>query len=79
MFGNGKDVLFDVEHFSNMDGMRMVVSAKLPMGGHDENLDRRSFATVKFCDYASAGNLWSPSNYYRVWIPLTRNPADVLE
>ena len=79
IFDNGKDVLFDVEHFSNMDGMRMIVSAKLPMGGHDENLDRRSLKTVKFCDYASAGNQWSPSNYYRVWLPLTRNPADVLE
>jgi DUF1680 family protein len=79
MFGNGMCVPFDVEHFSNMDGMRMVVSAKLPIGGHDENLDRRCLATVKFCDYASAGNLWSPMNYYRVWIPLTRNPADVLQ
>ena len=79
MFGDGKDVAFDVEHFSNMDSMRMIVSARLPMGGHDENLDRRSFKTVKFCDYASAGNLWSPSNYYRVWMPLTMNPANVLK
>jgi DUF1680 family protein len=79
MFENGKDVLFDVEHFSNMDGMRMVVSTKLPMGGHDENLDRRCLKTVKFCDYASAGNRWSPSNYYRVWMPLTMNPAGVLK
>ena len=79
MFANGKNASFDVEHFSHMDGMRMVVSARLPMGGHDENFDRRQLATVKFCDYASAGNRWSPSNYYRVWLPLTRNPADVLK
>lgn len=78
MFGGGKTVTFDMEHFSNMDGMCMVVSAKLPVCGHDENLDRRNFATVKFCDYASAGNQWRPSNCYRVWMPLTRNPADVL-
>ena len=79
MFAEGNSVRFPVEHFSNMDGMRMTVSASLPVGGHDENLDRRAFATVRFCDYASAGNRWSPSNYYRVWFPLSRNPVDVLK
>lgn len=79
MFSAGAPVHFPVEHFSNRDGMRMVVSARLPIGGHDENLDRRMFATVKFCDYASAGNLWSPANHYRVWLPLSLNPAKLLK
>ena len=79
MFGDGKTVDFPVEYFSNQDDMRMVVSARLPIGGHDENLDRRAFATVKFCDYASAGNCWSPTNYYRVWIPLSHNPVKLMK
>jgi hypothetical protein len=79
MFADGKTMDFPVEAFSNQDDMRMVVSARLPVGGHDENRDRRAFATVKFCDYASAGNLWSPSNYYRVWFPLSHNPAKLMK
>jgi DUF1680 family protein len=79
IFGDGKTVDFPVEYFSNQDDMRMVVSARLPIGGHDENLDRRAFATVKFCDYASAGNCWSPTNYYRVWIPLSHNPVKLMK
>jgi DUF1680 family protein len=79
MFAGDNTVDFPVENFSNQDDMRMVVSARMPVGGHDENLDRRAFGTVKFCDYASAGNQWSPSNYYRVWFPLSRDPVDVLE
>ena len=79
MFEGGKTMDFPLEAFSNQDDMRMVVSARLPVGGHDENRDRRAFATVKFCDYASAGNLWSPSNYYRVWFPLSHNPAKLMK
>jgi DUF1680 family protein len=79
MFEGGKTMDFPLEAFSNQDDMRMVVSARLPVGGHDENRDRRAFATVKFCDYASAGNLWSPSNYYRVWFPLSHNPTKLMK
>jgi hypothetical protein len=79
MLAEGTDPDFQLDAFSTQDDMRMVVSARLPIGGHDENLDRRAFTAVKFCDYASAGNLWSPSNYYRVWLPLTHNPTKLMK
>ena len=25
---------------------------------------------MTFCDYASAGNLWRPDNFYRTWFPV---------
>lgn len=28
---------------------------------------------IRFCDFASAGNMWNPKNRYRVWIPKTLN------
>ena len=31
---------------------------------------------VMFCDYASAGNLWQPSNYYRTWFPVEYGPEE---
>ena len=29
-----------------------------------------------FCDYASAGDLWQPSNVYRVWFPIEYGPTE---
>ena len=48
----------------------MCWSAQLPMGSHMENPDGKRLTTVRFCDYASAGNQWSPMNWYRVWLPV---------
>ena len=54
--------------------MWMVWSCDLPIGSHWENPDGRRFTTVRFCDYASAGNAWSPLNYYRTWLPVEYMP-----
>ena len=54
----------------------MAYSASLPIGTHTEHPDGRRPQTVFFCDYASAGNLWQPSNAYRVWFPMEFGPAD---
>ncbi len=54
----------------------MAYSASLPIGFHTENPDGRRPQTVYFCDYASAGNLWQPSNVYRVWFPMELYPTD---
>lgn len=79
IFADGKkDVDFPLECFSQDDSMRMVVSARLPLGGHDENRDRKNYATVRFCDYASAGNRWSPANWYRTWLPLSYDTMEAL-
>ena len=48
------------------------------MGIDDENRDRRNFATVRFCDYASAGNRWSPANWYRTWLPVSFDTMEAL-
>ena len=78
MFAGGKTVDFPLECFSQYDKMRMVVTARLPLGGHDENRDRRNFTTVYFCDYSSAGNRWSPFNWYRCWFPLMHDTLEAL-
>ncbi len=52
----------------------MSWSCDLPLGCHGENADGRRFTTVRFCDYASAGNQWSPLNYYRTWLPVEYMP-----
>ena len=54
----------------------MAYSASLPIGTHTEHPDGRRPQTVFFCDYASAGNLWQPSNAYRVWFPMEFGPSD---
>ena len=61
---------FDLEQPALPDEMRMVVSSLLPAGGHDENPAGRRPVRVRFCDYASAGNLWRSGNYYRAFFPL---------
>ena len=56
----------------------MSFEAELPLGAHDENPDGRLLAPVHFCDYASAANEWRPGNVCRTWLPVVRNPVDVL-
>jgi len=58
------------------EDMWMAFSGSLPLGQHKENPEGQSPSTVFFCDYASAGNLWSRHNYYRTWYPIERLPED---
>ena len=51
------------------DDIWMAFSAVLPIGSHHENPEGANWAEVKFCDYASAGNLWRSDNFYRTWFP----------
>ena len=51
------------------DDIWMAFSAVLPIGLHHENPEGANWAEVKFCDYASAGNLWRSDNFYRTWVP----------
>ena len=50
--------------------MPFAVAAMLPTGSHTEDPDNGALpSAVHFTDYASAGNLWSVENRYRVWLP----------
>ena len=60
------------------DKIWMAFSAVVPIGSHYENPEGRNPAAVTFCDYASAGNEWSPDNHYRTWFPVERSPYDDL-
>ena len=51
------------------DDVWMAFSAVLPLGSHHENPEGAHRTQVTFCDYASAGNLWRPDNFYRTWFP----------
>ena len=51
------------------DDVWMAFSAVLPLGSHHENPEGEHWTPVTFCDYASAGNLWRPDNFYRTWFP----------
>ena len=58
------------------DGMWMAFSAALPIGSHTENPEAQNPTMVSFCDYASAGNAWERSCYYRTWFPVERGPNE---
>ena len=58
------------------DDMWMAFSAVLPIGSHTENPEGSLPTAVSFCDYASAGNRWSPQNWYRTWLPLSYNTVE---
>ena len=51
------------------DEFWMAFTATLPIGSHHANPEGANYAEVKFCDYLSAGGMWSPGNYYRTWFP----------
>ena len=59
--------------------MRLVVAAPLPLTTHDESPREGLPRTVRFCDYASAGNLWRPDNAYRTFLPLDYDPIAMVE
>ena len=58
------------------DDIWMVFSATLPVGPHHANPEGANGLAVRFCDYASAGNLWQPDNYYRTWFPIEYGPGE---
>ena len=58
------------------DDVWMEFSATLPIGSHTENPEGRLPETVYFCDYASAGNTWRRTNYYRTWFPIEYGPTE---
>ncbi|NLF87123.1 MAG: hypothetical protein GX571_13580 [Lentisphaerae bacterium] len=51
------------------DDIRMAFAALLPLGVHSENPDGALPSVVRFCDYASAANLWRPDHACRLWLP----------
>ena len=53
---------------SNKD-MQMVFGTFLPLGRHWTNENGKLPSIVRFCDYASAANEWTPENACRVWLP----------
>ncbi|MBQ7188202.1 MAG: glycoside hydrolase family 127 protein [Kiritimatiellae bacterium] len=55
---------------SPSDDIWMTFSATVPMGSHHENPEGFNWPEIRFCDYASAGNLWEPANAYRTWFPV---------
>ena len=58
------------------DDIWMAFSATLPVGPHHANPEGANGLAVTFCDYASAGNLWQPANYYRTWFPVEYGPGE---
>jgi len=58
------------------DDIWMAFSATLPVGPHHANPEGANGLAVMFCDYASAGNLWQPANYYRTWFPVEYGPGE---
>ena len=64
---------FRLERSTSGEEMAMTVSGELPLGANNQNPDQRQLATVRFCDYASAGNRWWADNAYRSWLPVTEN------
>mgnify|MGYP003326947040 CR=1 FL=1 len=74
---SGADAKFTAEpERMQRPDMAMSVSVRLPVGSHAENHDGALWSTVRFCDFASAGNLWNPRNVYRVWLPVEYSRAN---
>ena len=48
-----------------------LFSANLPIGLHTSDPDNGNLLrSARFCDYASAANAWTPTDYCRSWIPV---------
>ena len=52
------------------DDFALTVAIPLPLGLHHENPTGRLPQMIRFCDFASAGNAWSPGNLYRTWLAI---------
>ena len=51
------------------DELWITYAGFLNLGTHHKNWNEKLPNVVQFCDYASAGNTWSPASAYRVWLP----------
>ena len=51
------------------EDMWMVFETALPLGLNWVGENGKLPLSVRFCDYASAANMWSPENACRVWLP----------
>ncbi len=58
------------------DDIWMCFTATLPLGSHDANPDGALPSSATFCDYASAGNTWRRTDYYRTFFPIELGPTD---
>ena len=54
----------------------VTFSATLPVGSHHEHPEGENWPEIRFCDYASAANLWEPGNACRVWFPIEWEPSE---
>lgn len=50
-----------------------VIEVPAILGTDLENPDNSRGRMIRLCDFASAGNDWSPQGRYRVWLPKTLN------
>ena len=50
-------------------GIWMAFETRMPTGTYANG--EAEYSTVRFCDFASAGNTWNRSERYRVWLPKT--------
>ena len=72
-----KDGWVDLQPLSNTpDHIWMAFTAPAKIGTDLEG-DFKEPRPIKFCDFASAGNIWEPSARYRVWIRETLNVQNV--
>lgn len=51
------------------DNFWITYAGFLNLGTHHKSWNEKLPNVVHFCDYASAGNTWSPASAYRVWLP----------
>ena len=51
-------------------GIWMEYALKLPIGDHFEHPGRNGGRVIRFCDFASAGGLWSQDNYFTPFLQL---------
>jgi DUF1680 family protein len=61
-------------------GVWMAFTAPLVLGGYNVNV---STEQISFCDFASAGNIWSKNVRFRVWIPTVcsfmKTPPEIVQ
>lgn len=59
---------------SNECGARAAFAAFLPVGGHTEDAENGDAPiVVRFCDYASAADKWTPADTCRTWFPVLKH------
>lgn len=57
-----------------VDWARCAFDVAMPFGVYTGDKKNRGVRAVRICDWASAGNEWSPRAAARVWLPVSYNP-----